>query len=81
MLRAVISAWSALALTGTSAAEEITIVTRSHNGHSYAEIIQTGPRDDKPVIETRRGPGYVIVEQRNKHNRALIIQGGARGDE
>lgn len=80
MLRAVISAWSALALTGTSAAEEITIVTRSHNGHSYAEIIQTG-RDDKPVIETRRGPGYVIIEQRNKHNRALIIQGGARGDE
>ncbi len=77
MRRFIILLWSSIAMTGSSAAEGVntTIVTRSDNGNSHAEIIQTGPKDDKPVIQTRKGPGYVIIEQRSKNNRAVIIQG------
>jgi hypothetical protein len=64
-------------MTGSSAAEGVstTIVTRSDSGGNHAEIIQTGPKDDEPVIQARRGPGYVVIEQRSKNSRAVIIQG------
>jgi hypothetical protein len=77
MRRFIILLWSGIAMTGSSTAESVntTIITRSVNGNSHAEIIQTGPKDDEPVVQTRRGPGYVIIEQRSKNNRAVIMQG------
>jgi hypothetical protein len=74
MRRVVVFLWSTIAMTGTGFAEETTIVTRSHNGSSYAEITQSGSAQEKPVVTTREGPGYVIIEQRSKNSRAVIIQ-------
>ena len=71
---------STIAMTGSGLAENTTIVTQSDNGRSYAKIVQTGPKDDSPVVETRAGPGYVFIEQHCKHSRALIIQGTGRKD-
>ena len=70
---------SIIAMTGTGAAEETTIVTRSENGRSYAEITQSGPTQDRPVVTTKRGPGYVVIEQRSKNSRAVIIQQDSGG--
>lgn len=79
MARFFIFACGALAMTGSGSAEETTTVTRSSGGN-HATIIQSGPRDDKPAVEIRRGPGYVAVEQRSKRNRAVIIQGEDSGE-
>lgn len=73
MARVFVFACSALALAGDSSAAETTTVTRSANGN-HATIIQSGPKDDKPAVEIRKGPGYVVLEQRSNNNRAVIIQ-------
>lgn len=67
-------AWSIAALSGAAAAAAQTIVTRSHHGGNYAEVIQTGPQDDQPVVETQSGPGWVSVEQRGRYNHSIVIQ-------
>ncbi len=74
MSRSFTFAWSIAALAGAAAVAAQTIVTRSQHGGNYAEIIQTGPKDDQPTVETRSGPGWVSVEQRGQHNRAFIMQ-------
>ena len=70
----VIFAGIALAPAGASVADETVIVTGSDSGRNRATIIQTGPTDDEPVVETRRGRGYVVIKQHSRHNRAEIIQ-------
>ena len=61
-------------LAATGAVAEV-VVTRSDNGSNHALIIQSGPRDDKPVVTTRKGPGYTVIEQHSSNNRAIIMQG------
>lgn len=75
MSRVFVFACSAFALAGDGSAAQSTIVTRSDHGGNHAEIIQSGPEDDKPAVEIKKGPGYVVIRQHNKNNRAVIIQG------
>lgn len=75
MSRFAVFAWSVFAMVETGCAAEST-VTRSDRGGNHAEIIQSGPEEGKPSVEIKEGPGYVIIEQRSKNNRAVIIQGG-----
>lgn len=79
MPRVFVFACSAFALAGDGSAAQSTTVTRSDQGN-HAEIIQSGPEDDKPTVEIRRGPGYVVIRQQSKNNRAVIIQGGQKKD-
>jgi hypothetical protein len=80
MARVFVFACGALAMTGaTGAADETTTVTRSVRGN-YAEIIQSGPTDGTPAVEIKKGPGYVVIRQHSKNNKAMIIQSGGEQD-
>lgn len=74
MARLFLFACSAFALAANGAASETTTVTQSTDGN-HATIVQSGPQDDKSVVEIRKGPGFVVLEQRSNSNRAVIIQG------
>lgn len=64
-----------VAAAATAFASETVVVTRSDHGSNHALVIQSGPRDDKPVAQVRKGPGYAVIEQNSNRNRAVIIQG------
>ncbi|MGA2842968.1 MAG: hypothetical protein ABSG18_22975 [Steroidobacteraceae bacterium] len=63
------------AAAGTGAAAQTTVITRSNNGTNHAEIIQSGPSDEKPSVKVRKGPGFVVIEQHSNNNSAVVIQG------
>jgi hypothetical protein len=80
MRRFVVFVWSTVAMTGTGFPGDTTIITGSHNGNSYAQIIQSGPGQEKPVVTTRKGPGYVVIEQRSQNTSAVIVQQSSGGE-
>jgi hypothetical protein len=57
------------------AAAQTVVTTRSDHGTNRAVVIQGGPKaDGQPQTTVRKGPGYVIIEQRSNGNRAVIMQ-------
>jgi hypothetical protein len=53
-------------------------VTRSDRGGNRAEIIQSGPEDDAPSVRVEEGDGFVVIEQHDKNNHAIVIQQNGR---